>query len=65
VISALVIDRIEGSDIVVDGDEIVSISTERSTAENVETIRATPHARLPRFGESPAEVVGTVSAPRC
>jgi CBS domain containing-hemolysin-like protein len=63
VINALAIDRIHVSDIMVPQDAIVAISTERSTEENFDAIRETPHTRFPLVGEGLDDPVGTVYAP--
>ncbi|AUV81670.1 hypothetical protein C2R22_08385 [Salinigranum rubrum] len=63
VMNALAIDQIQTADIMVPAEEMVTISTTRSTSENFELIRETPHTRFPLVGESIDEVVGTVYVP--
>jgi CBS domain containing-hemolysin-like protein len=63
VINALAIDVIRVADIMVDRDDVVAVSTERSTAEHFETTRETPHTRFPLVGSSLDDVVGTVYVP--
>ncbi|WP_318569662.1 hemolysin family protein [Salinigranum marinum] len=63
VISALAIDRIQVQDVMVDREEIVAVSTEQSTGENLSMISATPHTRFPLVGESLDDVAGTVYVP--
>ncbi|ELZ27358.1 CBS domain-containing protein [Halogeometricum pallidum JCM 14848] len=63
IINAIAIDRIQASDVMVDRDDIISLSTERSVAENIETIQSSPLTRFPLVGESLDDVVGVVYLP--
>ena len=63
VLNAVAIDRVRTSDIMVDRDDIVSVSTERSTEANLETVRSNSHTRFPLVGESVDDVVGTIYLP--
>ena len=63
VINALAIDRIHVEDIMVDREDIVAVSTERSYEENLDTMRESPHTRFPLVGESLDDVVGVVYVP--
>ena len=63
VINALAIDRIHTADIMVGRNDIVAVSTERSTAENLETIRSSPNTRYPLVGADLDDVVGVIYVP--
>ncbi|MDS0295487.1 CNNM domain-containing protein [Halogeometricum luteum] len=63
IINAIAIDRIQTSDVMIDRDDIVALSTEKSVAENVETIRSSPLTRFPLVGGSLDDVVGVVYLP--
>lgn len=63
VMNALAIDRIQASDIMVDRERVTAVSTTRSTEENLEIIRETPHSRFPLVGDDLDDPVGTVYVP--
>jgi CBS domain containing-hemolysin-like protein len=60
VINALAIDRIEVGDVMMDREDVVTVSTEASTAANFETIRGMPYSRFPLVGEDLDHVWGVV-----
>ncbi|SFL15457.1 Hemolysin, contains CBS domains [Halogranum rubrum] len=63
VINALAIDRISAADIMIPREDIVAVSTSKSTAENFETIRNTPHTRFPLVGASLDDPLGVIYVP--
>jgi CBS domain containing-hemolysin-like protein len=63
VLSALDVDSLAISEIMVPADEIVALSTTVSTEENFERIRNTPHTRFPLVGEELTDFHGIVYAP--
>ncbi|WP_227380754.1 CNNM domain-containing protein [Haladaptatus halobius] len=63
VINTLAIDRIHAADIMVNRDDIVAISTEWTTEENISRMRERPHDRFPLVGTDLDDVVGTVHVP--
>ena len=62
VINALVVGDRSVSEIMVPAEEMVTLSTTRSTAENLELMREHPHTRFPLVGDG-GEFVGTVYVP--
>ncbi|MDV7350738.1 hemolysin family protein [Halorubrum distributum] len=63
VLSALDVDRITVGDVMTPPDEIVSLTTTASVAENLDRIRDTPHSRFPLVGDDLTEFEGIVYAP--
>ncbi|WP_372912111.1 CNNM domain-containing protein [Salinigranum sp.] len=63
VMNALAIDQIQTADIMVPSDDIVAISTEYDTDENLDIIRETPHTRFPLVGRDLDDVAGIVYVP--
>ena len=63
VLSALDVDRITVADVMTPPDEIVSLTTTASVAENLDRIRDTPHTRFPLVGEDRTDFEGIVYAP--
>jgi CBS domain containing-hemolysin-like protein len=63
VLSALEVDTLSVSEIMVPADDIVSLTTTASVAENLDRIRHTPHTRFPLVGEALTDFRGIVYAP--
>jgi len=63
VLGALDIGTIAVGDVMVPAEEVVALSTARSTAANLERIRDAPHTRFPLVGEELTDVHGVVYAP--
>ncbi|WP_144922079.1 CNNM domain-containing protein [Halorubrum salsamenti] len=63
VLNALAIDEVDVTEIMTPVDEIVSLSTTASVAENLDRIRDTPHSRFPLVGEDPTSFEGIVYGP--
>jgi CBS domain containing-hemolysin-like protein len=63
VLSALDVDAVPVSEIMVPGDRIVALSTAASVEGNFERIRDTPHTRFPLVGEELTDFRGIVYAP--
>ncbi|ESP89938.1 CNNM domain-containing protein [Candidatus Halobonum tyrrellensis] len=61
--NAIAIDRIHAADIMIAREDIVALSTERSVAENSETIRANAYTRFPLVGSDLDDLVGVVYLP--
>ncbi|WP_231186338.1 hemolysin family protein [Haladaptatus sp. DYF46] len=60
IINAVAIDHIHASDLMIDRDAIITVSTEESFERNLETIRSHPHTRFPLIGESMDDIIGTI-----
>ncbi|MFB6119024.1 CNNM domain-containing protein [Halosegnis sp.] len=63
VLNALAIDEIRVSDIMIDRENIVAVSTVDDIETNVERMAESPHVRFPLVGESIDEFVGIVYTP--
>ena len=63
VLNALAVDEMAVSEIVTPADRIVSLSTTASLADNLATMRATPHVRFPLVGDSLDDFRGIVYTP--
>jgi CBS domain containing-hemolysin-like protein len=63
VLSALAVDELSISEIMVPTEELVVLSTTASVEENLERIRNTPHTRFPLVGEDLTDFEGVVYAP--
>ena len=63
IINAIAIDRIHAADIMVARDDVVALSTRKSVAENLETIRANAHTRFPLVESGLDDAVGVVYLP--
>ncbi|AZH26506.1 CNNM domain-containing protein [Haloplanus aerogenes] len=63
VLNALAVDEMAVSEIVTDADDIVSLSVEASTDENLAAMRSTPHTRFPLVGDDLADLRGIVYTP--
>ena len=63
VINALTIGEIPVSDIMVDRDHVVALSTNADLEDNLERIREAPHGRFPLVGDSLEEFEGVIYTP--
>ena len=63
VLNALAVDELTVREVLTPVDEIISLSTTASAAENLDRIRDTPHSRFPLVGNDPNEFEGIVYAP--
>jgi CBS domain containing-hemolysin-like protein len=63
VLSALRVDELSISEIMVPADDIVALSTTVPVAENFERIRNTPHTRFPLVGDEFTDFHGIVYSP--
>jgi CBS domain containing-hemolysin-like protein len=63
VLSALRVDELSISEIMVPADDIVALSTTVPVADNFERIRDTPHTRFPLVGDTLTDFHGIVYAP--
>ncbi|RDZ44361.1 HlyC/CorC family transporter [Haloferax sp. Atlit-10N] len=63
VLSALDVDELSISEIMIPSDDIVSLSATATPGENFDRIRNTPHTRFPLVGESFTDFRGVVYAP--
>lgn len=60
ILNAAAIDHVHAGDIMVDREDIVAVSTERSVEANLETIRSNSYTRFPLVGESVDDIIGTI-----
>ncbi len=63
VLNALDLDTLTIDEVMVPSSEIVSLSTDVTTTENLERIRETPHTRFPLIGADLEDYQGVVYAP--
>ncbi|TKX75855.1 HlyC/CorC family transporter [Halorubrum sp. GN11_10-6_MGM] len=63
VLNALDVDELTVREVLTPVDEIISLSTTATAAENLDRIRDTPHSRFPLVGDDPNEFEGIVYAP--
>ena len=63
VLNALDVDELTVREVLTPADEIVSLSTSASAAENLDRIRDTPHSRFPLVGDDLSDFEGIVYAP--
>ncbi|GAA0545035.1 hemolysin family protein [Halorubrum ejinorense] len=63
VLNALDVDRVTVADVMTAPDEVVSLTTTASVAENLDRIRDTPHTRFPLVGDDLNDFEGIVYAP--
>ncbi|MFC6724859.1 CNNM domain-containing protein [Halobium palmae] len=63
ILGALEAGTIQVRDVMVDADDVVSLSTGDSVAENLERVSETPHTRYPLFGDDGETFEGIVYVP--
>ena len=63
VFNALDVDRVTVADVMTPAEEVVSLTTGASVAENLDRIRDTPHTRFPLVGDDLTDFEGIVYAP--
>jgi len=63
VLNALAVGEMTVSEIVTGAEDIVALAVGASVAENLETMRETPHTRFPLLGDEPTDLRGIVYTP--
>ena len=63
ILNALAVDELPVSDILVDAEDIIALSTADSIEANLDRIRETPHTRFPLVGDEATDFRGIVYAP--
>ncbi|MEE6208561.1 CNNM domain-containing protein [Salarchaeum sp. III] len=63
VVNALDVGTTAVTDVMVDVDDVVFLSTAESIEENIHRLTSSPHTRYPLVGETPEDLVGIVYVP--